>query len=131
MAPERSAVLVVDDEPDLLSLIRLILEDEGYRVQTAANGRQALAQATRELPGLILLDMKMPEMSGWEFAREFRARFDRAAPIIVLTAAHDARARAAEVDAEGYLGKPFELDDLVATVRRYLNGRIDGRGQDR
>jgi CheY-like chemotaxis protein len=111
-------VLVVDDDPELRTLIELALD--GYRVVTAADGREALDRVDEEVPGLILLDMKMPGMNGWEFAREFRQRFDRSSPIVVITAAPDARARAQEIDAEGYLGKPFDLDDLANLVARHL-----------
>ncbi len=72
-----------------------------------------------EMPALILLDMKMPGMDGWEFSRHFRARYDRQAPIVVLTAAENARRRAEEIGAEGYLGKPFEIAELVAMVEKY------------
>jgi CheY-like chemotaxis protein len=114
------AVLVVEDDADLRELVEAVLEDAGYRVMTARDGQVALEQVALELPAVILLDMKMPRMNGWEFAQAFRARYKRRAPIVVLTAAADAGQRAAEVQAEGYLGKPFELDDLLSTVERYL-----------
>ncbi|MHB1417896.1 MAG: response regulator, partial [Chloroflexota bacterium] len=60
-------------------------------------------------------------MDGWAFARAFRARYGRLAPIVVLTAAEDARARAEEIGAEGYLGKPFEIEDLVRIVERHIS----------
>jgi CheY-like chemotaxis protein len=71
------------------------------------------------MPGLIMLDMRMPGMNGWEFAREFRARYGRAAPIVVVTAAENARARAAEVEAEEWLSKPFEIDDVLRIIARH------------
>ena len=94
----------------------LVLSDAGYRVRTAPEGAAALARVAEELPGLILLDMRMPGMNGWEFAREFRARYGHACPIVVVTAAENARARAAEVGAEGWLAKPFEIDDVLRMV---------------
>ena len=111
-------VLVVDDDPDILSLVALVLRGEGYVVETAADGAEALAAVARRLPNLILLDMKMAGMDGWQFAREFHARYDSGAPIVVLTAADDARKRAQEIGAQGWLGKPFTLDDLIAAVDR-------------
>ncbi len=120
MASERKAVLVVEDDIDLLGMVRLVLEGAGYRVLAAGEGGEALQEIAREMPGLILLDMKMPGMDGWEFARIFRARHDRQAPIVVLTAADDARKRAEEIGAEDYLGKPFEIDDLLAKVAKYM-----------
>ncbi len=123
MADERKAVLVVEDDLDLLGMVRLVLEGAGYRVVTAGEGREALQEIAHEMPGLVLLDMKMPGMDGWEFARIFRARYDRQAPIVVLTAAEDARRRAEEIGAEDYLGKPFEIDDLLAKVARYMGAQ--------
>lgn len=120
MGQQRRAVLVVEDDVDLLGMVQLILEGGGYRVVTAGEGGEALDKIAQEMPGLILLDMKMPGMDGWEFGRLYRARYDRQAPIVVLTAAEDARRRAEEIGAEDYLGKPFELDDLLAKVGKYI-----------
>jgi CheY-like chemotaxis protein len=113
-------VLIVEDDPDLLSLVAMILGDAGYDVAAAGDGLQALARIEKRMPGVILLDMRMPVMNGWEFAREYRARFARAAPIVVVTAAEDARARAQEIGADAWLEKPFDLDDVVRTVARFL-----------
>jgi CheY-like chemotaxis protein len=110
------SVLVVEDDADLVSLMELVLSDAGYRVRTALEGGAALARVAEELPGLILLDMRMPGMNGWEFARAFRARYGRACPIVVVTAAENARARAQEVEADGWLAKPFEIDDVLRIV---------------
>ena len=114
------SVLVVEDDPDLLALLEMILEDAGHRVRTAPEGFAALARVDEEMPGVILLDMRMPGMNGWEFAREFRARYGHACPIVVVTAAENARARAEEIGAEGWLAKPFELEDVLSTVERHL-----------
>ena len=116
-------VLVVEDDPHMRQLVEEILSDEGYQVRTAQDGQAALEEVARELPGVILLDMRMPRMNGWEFAREFRERYGRRAPIVVLTAASDAGQRAAEIEAEGFLGKPFDLDDLIRVVERFLGAR--------
>lgn len=113
-------VLVVDDDLDILSVVSFILETEGYRVETAADGRKALAAVERSMPDIILLDMKMPLMNGWEFAREFHARYGLTIPIVVLTAAEDARKRAQEIGAVGWIGKPFDLDTMVDVVRRHI-----------
>ncbi len=118
MAEKRGAVLVVDDDPDLLNMVELLLDAEGYRVDTARDGEEALQKVAQELPALILLDMKMPGMDGWTFAREFRNLYDRRAPIVVLTAAEDAQKRAEEIDAQAYLGKPFDIDDLIRIVEQ-------------
>ncbi|MHB1416061.1 MAG: response regulator [Chloroflexota bacterium] len=120
--PGSRSVLVVDDDPELLGLVTLVLQSEGYQVRTAANGQEALAETDRELPDSILLDMKMPVMDGREFARRFRATHGGSVPIVVLTAAEDARKRAEEIGAQGWVGKPFNLDTLIAAVRRCLGG---------
>ena len=119
-AARHGDVLIVEDDPDLLSLVAMILRDAGYDVAAAEDGLQALARVEERMPGVILLDMRMPVMNGWEFAREYRARFARAAPIVVVTAAEDARARAQEIGADAWLEKPFDLDDVVRTVARFL-----------
>ncbi len=116
----RPAVLVVEDDPDLLALMEMILVDAGHRVFTAPEGAAALARVAEEMPGVILLDMRMPGMNGWEFAREFRARHGRGCPIVVVTAAENARQRAEEIGADGWLAKPFDLHDVIAEVERHV-----------
>jgi len=118
----REGVLVVEDDPDLLALMELVLSQAGHRVRTAAEGGAALARIAEELPGLIFLDMRMPGMNGWEFAREFRARHGRACPIVVVTAAENARERAEEIGADGWLAKPFDLEDVLRVAARHLGG---------
>jgi DNA-binding response OmpR family regulator len=120
MADRPGAVLIVEDDPDLLALEEAILSDAGYRVASAADGLEALERVEREMPGLILLDMRMPRMNGWEFAREFRARHGNVCPIAVITAAENARLRAQEIQADAWLEKPFDLDDVLALVARHL-----------
>jgi CheY-like chemotaxis protein len=109
-------VLVVEDDADLATLVEMILSDAGYRVRTAAEGAQALARVEERMPGIILLDMRMPVMNGWEFARAFADRYGRAAPIVVVTAAENARARAEEVGADGWIEKPFDLQAVIDAV---------------
>ena len=115
-----ASVLVVEDDPDLLALVEMVLVDAGYRVRTAPEGRAALRAVEAEMPAVILLDMRMPGMNGWDFAREFRSRHGRACPIVVVTAAENARRRAEEIGAEGWLSKPFAIDDVLSTVDRHV-----------
>ncbi len=119
---EVGTILVVDDNEELRTLLELLLLEAGYPVETAVDGREALRRVGERMPAVILLDMRMPGMDGWTFAREFRARHGKACPIVVVTAAENARQRAAEVDADGFLGKPFEIEDLLRTVERYGRG---------
>jgi len=113
-------VLVVEDDLDLLQLEEMVLQEAGHRVRTASDGQRALERVAEEMPGLILLDMRMPVMNGWEFAREFRRRYGRACPIVVVTAAENAQLRAAEVEADGWLAKPFDIDDVLRQVARFV-----------
>lgn len=114
------AILVVEDDEAILSTIELVLSEEGYEVLTATHGAAALDVIARCSPGLILLDMKMPVMDGWTFAREYRARPGPRAPVVVVTAARDAAERAHEVEGDGYVAKPFDIDTLLGVVARYL-----------
>jgi CheY-like chemotaxis protein len=111
-------ILVVDDDADLREFLRLMVTSMGFEVTCAANGQEALDVMEAHDPDLILLDMKMPVMDGWEFCRALEGRAARP-PVVVLTAAPDPAARAAEVHAEGWLGKPFESADLEAIVHRF------------
>jgi CheY-like chemotaxis protein len=120
MPPPEGPVLVVEDDPDLLALEAEILSGAGYRVVTASDGLQALERAAAEEPSLVLLDMRMPRMDGWKFAAAFRERHGPGCPIVVVTAAEDARSRAEEIGAAGFLSKPFDLDEVLAEVGRHL-----------
>jgi two-component system, chemotaxis family, chemotaxis protein CheY len=115
----KGPVLVVDDDQDILYSMDMALSDEGYEVLTASDGAEALAVLQQRVPTLILLDMRMPVMDGWQFARAYRRRPGPHAPIVVVTAARDAAERAAEIEAQGVLPKPFGIDDLLQTVGRY------------
>ncbi len=107
---------MVDDDPSIVAVVSDILIAEGHEVVTAENGADALTKADGQ--ALVLLDMRMPVLDGWGFAREFRASGKRS-PIVVMTAAENARRWAEEIGAEGYLAKPFEIDALIAAVERY------------
>jgi len=120
MQRREGPVLVVEDDPDLLSLEAEILSGAGYRVTTATDGLQALDRAEADPPALVLLDMRMPRMDGWKFAAAFRERFGDACPIVVVTAAEDARSRAEEIGAAGFLAKPFDLEEVLAEVERHM-----------
>lgn len=111
-------VLIVDDDPSITAAVRESLESEGYRVTTARNGVEALAEVDADLPSVILLDMRMPVMNGWDFAARMRDA-GHAVPLVVMTAAASAQVWAAEIDAHDVLPKPFTLDQLYATIRRW------------
>jgi DNA-binding response OmpR family regulator len=113
-------IMVVDDEKRLVSLVESYLTQEGYRVVSANNGREALPVASREKPDLIILDLMMPEMDGYGFMREHRKEQDT--PIILLTARvdDDERVIGLELGADDYITKPFRPRELVARVRAVL-----------
>lgn len=120
MDGRRIRALVVDDDHDIAELVRLALTDEGYDVVIASNGSAALAETAATAFDLILLDMRMPVVDGWEFARVYRSRPGPRAPVIVVTAARDAAERAAEVAADGFLAKPFSIEELYEVVARHV-----------
>jgi two-component system chemotaxis response regulator CheY len=115
----RARVLVVDDDESIGEFVSMALADEGYDVVTALDGAAALEVVELRRPDVILLDMRMPIMDGWEFARRYRQTAGPHAPIIVVTAARDADDRAAQIEADGVLAKPFDLDDLLDVVDRH------------
>lgn len=119
----RTPILVVDDDPAIRDFVQLALEDEGYDVIVAVDGLDALEAIRNRRPGLILLDMRMPRMNGWEFAEVYRRERSPHAPILIMTAGRDATL--SEIGASGWLGKPFDLDQLIANVRRHFNSPAD------
>lgn len=118
-------VLVVEDDQLLRDLIAETLGDEGYAVEEAANGEEALAQVRQRAPDLVVLDLMMPVMDGWSFARAWHAERAHATPIVVLSAAHGLAAAAEELAPFGVratLAKPFDLEVLAAVVGRLASG---------
>jgi DNA-binding response OmpR family regulator len=109
----RPRALVVDDDESIRQFIEMALADDGFDVTLAEDGRSALAAAARIKPDVILLDMRMPGVDGWRFAEAYRAKPGPHAPILVLTAARNAAESAAEIRADAYLAKPFELAELL------------------
>jgi two-component system, chemotaxis family, chemotaxis protein CheY len=110
-------VLVVDDEPAIRYVVAETLAFEGYPVKTAENGAEALRIVEKEHPELVLLDMRMPVLDGWGFAKKLKQR-GLDVPIVVMTAAHNGSGWSREIGAKAYLPKPFDLIDLLDTVER-------------
>jgi two-component system, OmpR family, alkaline phosphatase synthesis response regulator PhoP len=117
-------ILVVDDKASLRNLVKEYLTEGGLRVVTAENGREAIYVARHEKPDLILLDIMMPEMDGYEFMRAYRQ--ERGTPIILLTAKLDEsdKVLGLELGADDYVTKPFSMRELAARVRAVLR-RMD------
>lgn len=110
-------ILVVDDDATLRAFIVCALEDEGYAVESAANGVQALAAIEERSPSLMLLDLQMPVLDGWGVVRNLQRR-GLSLPIVVITALPDVRGDLEPLGVHEYLRKPFALDDLLVTVKR-------------
>ena len=119
-------ILIVDDEPDLVEIIRFPLEIEGYRVLVSQNGEDGLNQARREMPHLILLDVMLPKLDGYKVCRllKFDEKYKHI-PILMLTAKVQEKDKAMgrEAGVNEYSGKPFDIDELVQKVKSYLDER--------
>jgi DNA-binding response OmpR family regulator len=113
-------ILVVDDEANIVELARLYLEREGFRVEEARDGARALELAIEKPPALMVLDLMLPKVDGWEVCRRIRARSDL--PILILTARDDDvdKIVGLELGADDYLTKPFNPRELVARVKAIL-----------
>jgi DNA-binding response OmpR family regulator len=119
-----TTLLVVDDEPEINKLVARIFEKRGYRVNTATDGAEALASVAKDRPDLIMLDLNLPRIDGWEVCRRLKGDpATRAIPIIMLTAAH-ANVDDAEIGlglgADEYVAKPFVKAVLLHNVERLL-----------
>jgi DNA-binding response OmpR family regulator len=119
VAEHAHPILVVDDELPLLAAMEWVLADEGWHVETATTGEEALDRAAEREPALVVLDMALPLINGEGVASRLRTMYGDV-PIIVVTADGRAEAKARRVGARTYLQKPFNLDDLIDSVRSNL-----------
>jgi two-component system, OmpR family, KDP operon response regulator KdpE len=117
---DQRKILIVDDEPGLRDLVRINLEHEGFAVVQAENGRLGLEAVHEELPDLVILDVMMPEMDGWETCEKLR-EFSQV-PVLMLTARVQSQDIVTGLNsgADDYLLKPFNMDELMARVRALL-----------
>ncbi len=114
-------ILVVDDDSAILEMITQVLIEEDYQVVTANNGRAAVDLAHEQLPRLILLDLMMPEMNGWQVVDELRTSSrTNMIPILLLSARREMSSAADELGVTAYLEKPFDLDELLNRVEHIL-----------
>jgi DNA-binding response OmpR family regulator len=113
-------ILIVDDEKQIVEIVKAYLEREGYKTIVAYDGKSALTLAKTEHPELIILDLMLPEVSGWDVCRTLRTESD--IPIIMLTARDDTTDKIVglELGADDYLSKPFDPKELVSRVRAVL-----------
>jgi two-component system KDP operon response regulator KdpE len=126
-APVR--ILVVDDEPQIRRFLRTSLGAQGYEVAEVASGSEALAALEGEAPDLVILDLGLPDMDGFEVLAKARAK--TLAPVIVLSIRGDERGkvRALDLGADDYVTKPFGMDELLARVRTALRHRLQVQGE--
>ena len=120
----KKRILIVDDDPDIVATVEFILIGDGYQVFSAKNGEEALKQATREKPDLIIMDIMMPEMDGLDACRHFKMNSSlKSIPIIMLTAKGQVQdvKNALAVGADSYMIKPFDLKDLAERIEKMLS----------
>ena len=124
MSDAKPRVLIVDDEPDLLSVLRFGLEVEGFDVLEASDGEQGLNMAREHTPDLIVLDLMLPRMDGYKVCRalKFDERYRRI-PIFILSArsGETDRRLALDLGADAFITKPYDMKDLVSRIRNRLN----------
>jgi DNA-binding response OmpR family regulator len=127
-----SRILIVDDEPDILLMIRLNLEAEGYEVVMAADGEKALERIDADRPDLVVLDVMMPVLDGWGVLERLQRRTD-APPVVVVSAKTGGRdvAHALRLGAADYVTKPFDPERLVTAVAETLGRSPDERDAHR
>ncbi len=115
---EKKTVLIVEDEKSIVDIVRFNLEKEGYGVLTAYNGEDGLAKAMEKKPDLVLLDLMLPRMNGFEVCRLMRERGNRV-PVIILTAREEEadKVQGLELGADDYITKPFSMRELMARVK--------------
>jgi len=123
-------ILVVDDDRKIVDIVRAYLERDGYSVMAAYDGEAALDMARNRTPDLIILDLMLPEVSGWDVCRTLRAK--SSVPIIMLTARDEDTDKIVglELGADDYVTKPFNPNELMSRVRAILR-RVEGTGQKR
>ena len=125
----KKKILVVDDEEDILHFLELVLREKGYEVVTAANGHDALTTAQIERPDLVLLDIMMPQMDGWEVLKLLRVDDETAhIPVAMLSARTEAkdRVQGLQEGAIDYICKPFSLQELLVKIETIFGQVGDG-----
>ncbi|WFR62165.1 response regulator transcription factor [Paenibacillus amylolyticus] len=125
----RSTILIVDDDEKIVSMLRRGLAFEGYEVQTASNGAEGLSKLMDKEPDIVVLDVMMPQIDGFEVCRRLREAGSKV-PVLMLTAKDEVQSRVTGLDtgADDYLVKPFALEELLARVRALLRRKSDSAG---
>jgi DNA-binding response OmpR family regulator len=115
-----SYILVVEDEEVLRELLEIVLSEEGYTVRSATRATDGLAMAAAERPSLVIFDVTLPDLNGTTFAERYRELPDAAAPLLAVSGIANLAEEAERIGVDGFLTKPFELEDLLALVHRTL-----------
>ena len=134
MPPAQKAILLVDDDNEIVESMRTVLESKGYRIMVARDGNSGLTVAERENPDLIVLDMMMPKKSGFLVLEKLKGRPGGLIPTIMITGNEGSRHRAyAEMlGVRDYIRKPFAMEKLVKSIERILEGRTgEAEGDER
>ena len=123
MSQRQRAILIVDDEEDVLDLLQLVFETSGFEVRRASTGKSAVSSAYEQPPDVVLLDVMMPEMDGWQVLRTLKGdERTRLIPVVMLSARAERRDKmiGLQEGAEGYIAKPFSPAEVVREVQSFL-----------
>ncbi len=123
----RKTIMVVDDNPDTVTLVKIILEENGYGVQTAYNGLEVFSRLEEQKSDLIILDIMMPQMDGWEVLERLKGTAETSSiPVILLTAKiqQEDALRGYKLEADYYMPKPFTSTHLINVINFVLRGEI-------
>lgn len=118
--PDKPHVLVVDDEPHILGLLQELLEDEGYQVECAANGHEAVRVIERNSPSLVISDLMMPRLSGYELVQWINTSRQETKPHVILMSAARDKGPSATIP---FIRKPFDIDEMMAMVHEVIHTR--------
>jgi DNA-binding response OmpR family regulator len=128
---DQRVVLVVDDDESLCRFIADALQPEGYKTVRASDGQAALTAVDVANPDLILLDVNMPGIDGWDVLAQLRAKAGPGRSIVVMTGQYEGQERALQSGAQGYLAKPFDLDDLLESVDLHSGIKLENNVTER
>lgn len=120
MSSKKAKVLIVDDDSTIRALLSTLLLRATVEVEEAENGQVALEKVTTEMPSLIFLDLKMPVMNGFDFIKEFRAKYGMSVPVVVVSGIDDIAVRACELGATDHIAKPFHIETIAQKLRIHL-----------
>lgn len=115
-----ATILAVDDDPDILEALDLLLEDEGYRIILATDGKSAQRSIQRQTPDLVLLDIRLPDINGIDLAKEMKKNKNtQDIPIILFSANYNIK-KSDVAHADDFISKPFDIDDLTGRIKRVI-----------